>query len=92
MKIEDGSSQILPPNNRVLDQTQEDILLIPPKRKRIMELEGECKIKLSSPLEFSLLKTILVMLPLAASGIGLLLLKYFPYLRVLVFFKKSTYE
>lgn len=35
MKIEDG-----PLNNKVLDHTQEDILPVAPKNKRLMELEG----------------------------------------------------
>lgn len=41
MKIEDGPHfQKSFPNNKVLDQTQEDIVPTQPKNKRILNLEG----------------------------------------------------
>lgn len=58
--------------------------------RRLMELEGECKIKSFIGLKIMWVKAILMMILIVGSGIGLLLIKYFKSLRVAAFYSKCS--
>lgn len=58
--------------------------------KRLMELEGECKIKSFIGLKIMWVKAILMLIPIIGTGVGLLLIKYFKSLRVAAFYSKCS--
>lgn len=57
-----------------------------------MELEGECKIHSIRPLKIDWVKSILLIIPIIGSIVGLLLLKYFKSVRVAAFYKDVGYD
>lgn len=58
--------------------------------RRLMELEGECKVKSFVGLKIMWVKAILMTILIVCSCIGLLLIKYFKSLRVLAFYSKCS--